>query len=231
MRAHLLFEQSGAFKNAFIKNGVPALDYDISNTWGQTDVVCDLFKEIERGYQNEPCVFDDIKKEDVTMAFFPCTRFEVQIPLLFRGEGYQQKKWSDVQKLEYGMGMHKELHELYEKISQLSVIFMNRGLKLIIENPYAADHYLTKYWSLKPCVIDYDRREDGDYFKKPTQYWFVNCEPKTNLIFEAIEWVETRKICQVRGKDKTTAKEERSLMHPQYADRFIRRYVLKSTKE
>lgn len=49
MKAHLLFEQSGTFKNAFIKNGVPALDYDISNTWGQTDVACDLFKEIERG--------------------------------------------------------------------------------------------------------------------------------------------------------------------------------------
>ena len=26
---------------------------------------------------------------------------------------------------------------------------------------------------------------DGiDYFKKPTQYWFLNCEPKNNLIFD-----------------------------------------------
>ena len=30
MIAHLLFEQSGTFKNAFKKNGVEAFDYDIA---------------------------------------------------------------------------------------------------------------------------------------------------------------------------------------------------------
>lgn len=87
------------------------------------------------------------------MAFFPCTRFEVKVPLLFRGEGYQQKKWSDVQKLEYGMKLHKELHELYEKISQLAVIFLNRGLKK--DKPFVGAGVLYKgiwHWSSATCA-------------------------------------------------------------------------------
>lgn len=49
MIAHLLFEQSGTFKNAFKKNGVEAFDYDIQNEFGETDYIMDLFKEIEGG--------------------------------------------------------------------------------------------------------------------------------------------------------------------------------------
>ncbi len=49
MIAHLLFEQSGTFKNAFKKNGVEAFDYDIQDEFNQTDYVIDLFKEIEGG--------------------------------------------------------------------------------------------------------------------------------------------------------------------------------------
>ena len=46
----LLFEQSGTFKNEFIKLGIPAEDYDIQNNFGETDHVVDLFKHIEREY-------------------------------------------------------------------------------------------------------------------------------------------------------------------------------------
>lgn len=49
MIAHLLFEQSGTFKNAFKKNGVEVFDYDIQNEFGETDYIVDLFKEIEGG--------------------------------------------------------------------------------------------------------------------------------------------------------------------------------------
>ena len=44
---HCLFEQSGTFKNEFIKLGYKALDYDVQNNFGQTDVIIDLFKEID----------------------------------------------------------------------------------------------------------------------------------------------------------------------------------------
>lgn len=48
---HCFFEQSGTFKNEFIKLGFKAYDYDILNNYGQTDYQVDLFKEIERSYR------------------------------------------------------------------------------------------------------------------------------------------------------------------------------------
>lgn len=50
-KAHCFFEQSGTFKNEFIKLGIPAEDYDIQNEYGQTDHIIDLFAEIEGGQQ------------------------------------------------------------------------------------------------------------------------------------------------------------------------------------
>lgn len=57
---HCLFEQSGTFKNEFIKLGYKAFDYDIQNNFGQTDYVVDLFKEIDNAYDGKPSLFDNI---------------------------------------------------------------------------------------------------------------------------------------------------------------------------
>lgn len=226
MIVHCLFEQSGTFKNAFKKYGVEAYDYDIQNEFNETDYVTDLFKEIDKGYQGEPSLFDKISPDDLIFAFFPCTRFEAKIPLSFRGESTQQKKWSDEQKLLYSMQLHNELHELYEKISQLVIVCIRKNIKLIIENPYTQPHYLSTYWCLKPSLIDKDRTLNGDYYKKPTQYWFINFKLKQNILFEPLEYVQIRKIGTVKGAENTSRKTERSLIHPQYADRFIRQYIL-----
>lgn len=226
MIVHCLFEQSGTFKNAFKKYGVEAYDYDIQNEFNETDYVTDLFEEIDRGYQGEPSLFDKISPDDLIFAFFPCTRFEAKIPLSFRGESTQQKKWSDEQKLLYSMQLHNELHELYEKISQLVIVCIRKNIKLIIENPYTQPHYLSTYWCLKPSLIDKDRTLNGDYYKKPTQYWFINFKLKQNILFEPLEYVQIRKIGTVKGAENTSRKTERSLIHPQYADRFVRQYIL-----
>ena len=52
-KVHCFFEQSGTFKNEFIKLGIPAEDYDIQNNFGETNHVIDLFAEIEKGYSNK----------------------------------------------------------------------------------------------------------------------------------------------------------------------------------
>lgn len=49
MIAHCLFEQSGTFKNEFKKLGINAIDYDIANDYGETDIQIDLFSEIMGG--------------------------------------------------------------------------------------------------------------------------------------------------------------------------------------
>lgn len=231
MIAHCLFEQSGTFKNEFKRLGVESYDYDILNNYGQTDYICDLFNEIEGGYEGQPSVFDSFDKDDVIMAFFPCTRFEAKIPLSFRGESWQMKHYTLRQKLEYAMKLHEELHRNYMLISKLVLIALDRGLKLIIENPYTAPHYLTTYWCVKPAIIDKDRRDNGDYLKKPTQYFFIGCEPKQNIIFEPLDYAEKRTIAHMTNKDGKSRQERRSEMHPQYANRFIRQYILDGVEQ
>lgn len=98
---------------------------------------------------------------------------------------------------------------------------------MIVENPYTAPHYLTTYFPIKPTVIESNRRAKGDYYKKPTQFWFVNCEPEYNAVMKPLEYVEFATIANAEklsvGKGRKT---NRSMMHPQYAERFILEYIL-----
>lgn len=226
MTVHCLFEQSGTFKNEFRKLGCEAYDYDIQNEFNETDFVVDLFREIEGGHNHESSIFDGMTKDDLILAFFPCTRFEAKVPLLFRGQAPQQKKWSDERKLEYSMTLQNELTELYVLLCKLVMLVLRKGLHMVIENPYTQPHYLTTHWCLQPTIIDKDRTVNGDYYKKPTQYWFINCKPEHNLLFEPIEYVEPRTIDTVKGSVNTTRQTERSMIHPQYASRFIREYLI-----
>lgn len=226
MKVHCLFEQSGTFKNEFKKLGYEAYDYDIKNDFGETDHVVDLFEEIRGGYENKPSIFDEITEDDMVLAFFPCTRFETQITLWFRGCALQQKNMSDIQNLESDIQLHKELHLNYTRLCQMCIIALRKKIKLVFENPYTQPHYLTQYWCLKPSIIDKNRRDNGDYQEKPTQYWFLNFEPKQNLVFEPLDYVEYRTHNGAKARDGKSREVMRSMIHPQYANRFIRQYLI-----
>lgn len=217
---HCFFEQSGTFKNEFKKLGYESYDYDIQDEFNETDKIIDLFVNIEEAYENRESIFDEIKQEDTIIAFFPCIRFEDQIQMAFRGTQFQMKNWSNEQKLENDIQLHRELSNLYEIITKLAIVCIRRNISLIIENPYSTTHYLTKYWAIPSKIIDKDRRTRGDYFQKPTQYWFINCEPKYNMILEPQIWNETKII------ENTSNKTERSLISSDYANRFIREFII-----
>lgn len=105
---------------------------------------------------------------------------------------------------------------------------------MIIENPKGTMHFLTRYWCIEPTFTDLDRRLNGDYYKKPTQYWFLNCTPEQNVLFEplpanainindAVNNANKAVYSMLGAKDRTTA---RSMIHPDYANRFIRQFIL-----
>lgn len=156
------------------------------------------------------------------------------------------KNWSMEQKMEYDMKLMDELHRNYIIVNKLFIVCARQNIKLIMENPYSEEHFLRRYWCLQPKIIDDDRRERGDYFKKPTQYWFLNCKPKNNLVFEAISnnciypterlyrgkntnshdvWLSMRKDDYKKTGAKN-AKVARSMIHPDYANRFIREFII-----
>lgn len=220
MKVHCLFEQSGTFKNEFKKLGFQAYDYDILNDFNETDNVIDLFNEIETAYKGGISIFDSMEKDDLIMAFFPCIRFSNQAYMMFQCTQRQLKDLSDLEKIDKVMEFHNELSFLYDMFCKLCCICLRNNLKLIIEKPYSQEHYLTRYFPIKPKIIDMDRTKRGDNFKKPTQYWFINCEPKNNFVMEPISLAEIKRI------HTTYNKVERSLINPNYAERFIREFVI-----
>lgn len=126
---HCLFEQSGTFKKEFQKLGIPAEDYDILNKFGETDHVVDLFGEIEKAYDGQPSLFDNIGECDLVFAFFPCTRFEARVPLLSRCECSQMKAWTTVERLDYSMKIQEEVGKLYTLICKLFQICLRGGVE------------------------------------------------------------------------------------------------------
>jgi hypothetical protein len=137
-------------------------------------------------------------------------------------------------KMLFDMDLLEEVSQMYRLVNKLFILCIRKGLKLVMENPYSEEHFLRRYWCYLPSIIDKDRRESGDYYKKPTQYWFVNFEPKNNLVFEPISYnsIECKDAIRLMNKEhyeKTgakTKKEARSMIHPQYANRFIREYLI-----
>lgn len=220
MIVHCLFEQSGTFKNEFKKLGIQAYDYDILNDFNETDYQIDLFNEINKAYDNKSSIFDNITKEDLIFAFFPCTRFENQAIMLYQGTHNPIYKKPLEYKLELDLKLHKELHDLYTLVTKLAIVAMRGGYKMIIENPYSKEHYLTRYWCVKPAIIDKNRRESGDYYVKPTQYYFFNLEQKCNLLWEYPTIQEKKLIVKEHNQ------VQRSMISKEYANRFIREYIL-----
>ena len=193
-----------------------------------------MFAEIENAYSEKTSIFDNFTEEDLLIAFFPCVRFEDQILLSFRGDSPQFKNYSLKQKMQVCMKLMEELKHNYDLVNKMFITCMDRNLRLIMENPYSEQHYLKRYWCYKPLIIDKDRRDNGDYFAKPTQYWFLNIDPKQNILFEPIDYhdFETKNVLgkmnnsiakKIGAKDR---KQARSMISPQYANRFIRQFIL-----
>ncbi len=167
------------------------------------------------------------------MAFFPCIYFcDVNEPL-FRLDDLKYKKLSLRQKYDKILERAQNREYFFELCIKMFCICDCRGLRMVMENPYSQSHYLCKNFVYKSNLIDKNRRRRGDYFVKPTQYWFLNCEPLNQLVFEPISVTHgtsdmVRKMSR-EDADKmgaSTVKVARSMIHPQYANRFIRQYIL-----
>lgn len=226
--AWCFFEQSGTFKDEFQKLGVTAFDVDIKNNFGKTDYKLDLFNEIKSAYLKNKSIFDKVKKDDLIFAFFPCTFFSARMPLNARGEAAQMKDWGMIKKLHYSIDLVRSLEIYYRLLCEMIIVCLKKEIRLVIENPYTMPHFLNQYFPIKSAVIDNDRTERGDDFKKPTQYFFVNCEPEHNFIFENISKPVTKKIETVKSTREHSRQELRSMINPIYANRFIREFLLDS---
>lgn len=218
-KVHILFEQSGTFKKVFEVNGYDVTEYDIEKT-ENVDFDTDIFAEIDLEMKKRfISLFHDIHDNDLVIAFFPCTYFSDQSQLLSRGDSFGQKTWSEKQKLEYSLEQMNKRNEFFSYICKLCLIAIDKGFKLIIENPYGKVNFLKWFFPIKPKLIIQDRREYGDFFKKPTQFFFINCIPEFKLLPE----VDKTKFMINRVEDKHGF--DRSRISTTFAENFCNQFI------
>lgn len=259
-KVHCFFEQSGTFKNEFIKLGIPAEDYDIQNNFGETDHTDNLFKAIEDAYDGRPSLFDRITPDDLILAFFPCIRFCTVAEQLQHEDFYEavhkkdknhgtpeyyQRKWDFLRRFS------QERFSLYDLLLKLTATVQRKSLRLVIENPWHPTNFTNHFFFLRPSVIDKDRTMRGDFFRKPTVYFFVNCDPTNGVHLQPTPKDKIKSITAGSGAAKTKRKlkgqvdkgvldatyldhksenglcdEDRSMISPDYARNFICDFIL-----
>ena len=116
------------------------------------------------------------------------------------------------------MQINGVVHCLFEQ----SGTFKNEFKKLGYE---AYDYDIQNNFILKPAVWDKDRSLRGDYFKKPTGFWYVNCEPTYGKSYQPNEHPKIVWDCKSSSKAGICS-EERSLISPDYARNFICDFII-----
>ena len=259
-KVHCFFEQSGTFKNEFIKLGIPAEDYDIQNNFGQTDHTDDLFAEIEKAYEGGASLFDNITKDDLIMAFFPCIKFCSVMERIQHEDFYDssQKKSKNFgtpeyykRKWEVLRNYSQERFEFYDIALKMTAVVQIKGLRMIVENPWHPTNFTNHFWFVRTSLIDHDRTRRGDYFRKPTAYWYINCVPTHGETFQQTPKSKIKTITAGSGASKTKRKlaekygdagldktyidhsseaglcdEDRSMISPDYARNFICDFII-----
>lgn len=159
------------------------------------------------------------------IAFFPCIYFCENNQLYFTGKHHNLQNKSLAEKTAEILERSRNRQRLYELCLKMFSVCEARGLRLIMENPYATQHYLVENFPYKASIIDKDRTRRGDYYKKPTQYWFVNCEPTHGY---TMQYSSERKIVShsKSGIKAGICSEERSLISPDYARNFICDFII-----
>lgn len=224
-KVHCFFEQSGTFKREFIKLGIPAEDYDVQNNFGETDHLDDLFVAIEDAYEGKPSLFDNITPDDLIVAFFPCIFFSAlsQMSMYWTCTNYRKKTVKEATDMILQRSHNREL--FFSRAVKMMAVAKMRGLRLIMENPWSEQTFLKANFVMAPQVVDMDRTRRGDYFKKPTAYFFINCEPTNGFTHQKKH--KAKAVLSLKGSDgKGLCSEDRSMISPDYARNWICDFVL-----
>lgn len=225
---HCFFEQSGTFKNEFKKKGINAYDYDISNHYGQTDYVVDLFAAIDDAYEGRSSLFDQIDRDnDLILAFYPCTYFCAPSQMAFYLSYVNYNRLSVADKIARIIERSAKRETHYTRLIKFCAICLLRDIRMILENPWSEQTYLKGNFIAVPTLVDMDRSRRGDYFKKPTAYWFFNSQPTAGYTYQRNKAV--KQIMATCGTSKGTRAEQRSFISPDYARTFINDFILGET--
>ena len=162
------------------------------------------------------------------MAFFPCIEFSCVAQFWYSLDQKNIRTWKDdKKKFDFMIEKNQARADMFALLYKMCGVAIMRGLRLVFENPWAMNTYLKQNVFLKePSIVDRDRTMRGDYFVKPTAYWYFNCEPTTGASYQRPKEVRKNIIhCKPSGK-KGLCSEERSMISPDYARNFICDFII-----
>ena len=170
-------------------------------------------------------IFDAITCDDLIMAFFPCIYFSAmsQIAISFNCKNY--KRLETMQKAAAVLERSHNRERFFALAVKMLSVAMDRGLRLIMENPWSEQTFLKANFILPPTFVDMNRAARGDYYIKPTAYWFINAEP-THGYTEQRNTNPRIVLNEKKGTKAGLCSEERSMISPDYARNFICDFII-----
>ena len=167
--------------------------------------------------------------DDLIIAFFPCIYFCAMSQIAFNWNNINYRGLTYKQRTDEILKRMEQREYFFAKAVKMLTVAKDRGLRLIMENPWGEQTYLKANFVAPPTIVDKNRRLRGDYFVKPTAYWFINCEPTNGFT------PYTNPIKKIMQQSKSSPQaglcsEERSLMAPEYACNFIHDFILGKSK-
>ena len=172
-------------------------------------------------------VFDSISYDDLVMAFFPCIKFCSVMEQMQHEDFYDASQW---RKKNYGTQEYyqrkwevlrsyaQERFLFYDLALKLTAIIQIKGLRMIMENPWHPTNFTNHFWFARASLIDIDRTRRGDYFRKPTAYWYTNCDPTFGETLQPTPKDKIKTITAGSCASKTK-KKMRGVMNKEDVDR------------
>lgn len=171
-------------------------------------------------------MFEEITKNDLIIAFFPCIYFETiqQLDFALSRNGTQNKPLSE--RIETSLERLEKRTYFHSLLYKMVGICDKRNLRIIIENPATAPNYLITGQNFPtPTIVDKNRMTRGDYFKKPTAYWYFGCKPTYGESWQN-DKIQKKILESKCSSQAGLCSEERSMISPDYARNFICDFIL-----
>ena len=160
------------------------------------------------------------------MAFFPCIYFTGSTnPCYYTIQNINYRGLSMKGRFDAILERSDNRQTFYKLLIKMCANAVLRDIRMVVENPWSSLHYLHNNFLKEPDLIDKDRRRRGDYFSKPTGFWFFNCEHTVGESYQKPE--KELRVWDVAGSGKAgLCSEKRSLLSPDYARNFICDFIL-----
>lgn len=168
--------------------------------------------------------------DDLIIAFFPCIYFCAMSQMAMYWGYTNYRKLAVREKSEAILQRVEQREKFFSLAVKMLTIAKERGLRLIMENPWSEQTYLKANFIMPPTLVDNDRTRRGDIYKKPTAYWYINCKPTNGHSFQEPRQRKTI-LASKRGAQAGICSEERSMISPDYARNFICDFIIGKTQQ